>query len=237
MFIGSQRIDSTPPPQPALPPRREHDYSPLEVQIIAGSSLSAESLQGTAKELLGTYARGFLHSQDAVAKRADEFLADLVEHLRSSERIAIARQGEHRAVLCGSVRESPLGRIFHLGGILVDPALQRQGVALDLLRNELIESKAIILTFHTQTENMVKLGNRCAEISLRLSQAVSPYLEDLHRNLDPQSCIDHQRYGGQPLYGDLEALRKFRIPGINISRGDARFFAGLVKLSNEGGIA
>jgi len=232
-----------PPPQGNLPGGpRERIVGQL--QCLDGRTLTERQLQDLSRELLGVYAKGFMHSREAVAQRADEFLADLRDHLTSSQRLLIFRDGPLRAVLCGLVVERPARKsyeyciglveypaekIYHLGGLLLDPELQRKGIGAYLLSMELENTEATVLSFHTQNRNMVKLAEKVATLCHALSCEMAGQLKPLHRDLDSLSCIDRGRYGGKPLYGDLAKLRSIGIPGLDLDRGDAQFFAGRVK--------
>jgi hypothetical protein len=94
-----------------------------------------------------------------------------------------------------------------------------------MLGEELLATKADILTFHTQSRVMLALGERFSEIDEVLAQQIAPLLQ--HRKL----CggVDEGRYGGQPLYGDPSGLRELAIPGLAVHRGDAIFVAGRVR--------
>lgn len=205
-------------PQPEIMPTRSR-----------GGRLTDQQIDALSRDLLGAYAGGFMHSESAVATRTEEFLEDLRKHLKSSQRVVVAHEGNRRAVLCGSVGDCGIGRIYLLGGLLIEPGLQHRGLGSALLQRELIETKAQMLAFHTQSKIMEGLGRKYADINLMSSRLIAQYLPDHHVNLDHNTCIDRGRYGGKPLYGDLERLREIAIPDIDVDKGDARFFAGVIR--------
>ncbi|NDC37553.1 MAG: hypothetical protein EBZ48_05825 [Proteobacteria bacterium] len=235
MFFEPERFKEA----PSLKDTRTNHPDPdtaIAIKRYRGDTLSEQQLNALAKELLGAYAGGFMHSESAVASRADEFLEDLRNHLRSSERIVVAEHGERRAVLCGSVVSCEAGKIYALGGLLIEPGLQQRGLGSELLQQELLETGAHYLSFHTQSRIMEGLGRKYADITPLSSRLIAGYLPLHHANLDYSTCIDHGRYGGKALYGDLDRLKTIAVPVLDLAKGDAQFFAGKV-LSINGGIA
>jgi hypothetical protein len=83
---------------------------------------------------------------------------------------------------------------------------------------------------------MEGLGKKYADIDRLSSRLIAGYLPNHHTSFDYATCIDHGRYGGKPLYGDLDKLKMIAVPGLDLARGDAQFFAGKVHSIN-GGIA
>jgi|GEM_PF-4783899 len=179
----------------------------FKARVCCGATLCSIELNDLATELFPLYARAFMHSDAAISERAEEFRTDLLNHLRDSERILIIEVGDYRSLICGRTFESKLGRIYHLGGILVDPNLQGKGLGAVLLIQELQTIQADILAFHTQSSAMLALGSKVAEINADLTAAVAPYLK--HNRLEGR--VDKQRYGGKPLYGDLQKSLVWRL--------------------------
>jgi len=206
---------------------------PIRVEFLHGSDLEPHALKALSMELLRVYANGFMHSEQALALRQEEFLTDLEVHLRASERILVVRQGDLRGVVCSCIKQCDGSRVYYLGGIILDPELQRQRIGRSLLMQELYDCQVDILAFHTQSRHMHRLGMRCADISLELSQKVAYHMKESHPNIDLETCIDHGRYGGHPLYGDLKRLKEIALPTIDATAGDACFFAGFVKTDNS----
>lgn len=125
--------------------------------------------------------------------------------------------------------------LFHLGGIIVGRSYQGEGLGRKLVQDELIQTQADLLGFHTQSLHMLKLGDQLAEHHLYLSSGLAEEMgtpEPDVRMLGKESRAIHiGRYGGKSLYGDLMRFNRqgMRIKDLNTKNGDAVVYVGEVK--------
>lgn len=125
--------------------------------------------------------------------------------------------------------------LYHLGGIIVGRSYQGEGLGRRLVKDELDQTEADLLGFHTQSLHMLKLGDQLSEHHLYLSQGFAEEIGT--QNFDVQTfgkeprVVHIGRYGGQSLYGDLMCFNRqgMRIKGLNTRNGDAVVYVGEVK--------
>lgn len=126
-------------------------------------------------------------------------------------------------------------RLFHLGGVIVQSQLQDRGIARKLLVDELQQTRATHLGFHTQNAHMLRLGDELSRYDYSISGGLAEELGTRQMQTaivdDRSFIVDAGRYGVGGLYGDLNEFRQRRmsIRGLNTLSGDAVVYVGRVK--------
>lgn len=125
--------------------------------------------------------------------------------------------------------------LYHLGGIIVGRSYQGKGLGRILVRDELTQTEADLLGFHTQSLHMLVLGHELSEYDFSLSSGLAeemgthnPQIQMLgHR----PSVVEKGRYGDHSLYGDLGKFEKGGrvIRDLDYRHGDAVVYVGKVK--------
>jgi GNAT superfamily N-acetyltransferase len=182
----------------------------------------ADRLQ-LADELTPLTGQGFMKCVDADLRQ------DVRNHVCGSERVVVVREGgKPCAFVCSSLHQvEGNGTLYHLEGIIVDKQFQGSGFARRLLEQEIMQSGANPIGFHTQSEKMVGLGQKIADLNamdaLRYGGLIGTH--------DQQGVIDRHRYGNHSLYGDTERFRESAVkaPECDWERGDAVICVGPVR--------
>lgn len=206
-----------PIPRPGTIPHRSADPRQLSEADIAQ----------LGRSLFPIYMSGFMHDGDKSPQQQHKFFEDLLKHIGSTERLTLLEcpEGEVHGFICASIVAVPLGRLYHLEGIVLDQHLQGRGIGYAMLHSELKQCNADVMAFHTQSSRMYRLGQRLADLTPEVADRVAGTIS--HRRL--VGAIDKERYGNEPLYGDLERLRRIAMQGVDVEKGDAVFAAGYVK--------
>jgi len=182
-------------------------------------------------ELTLLTAQGFM--RDISSQTAYKMLfQDVFNHVVPCDRLSVYRSlsGEPVAFLAAGIKEYEGQRIYHLEGIIVDPNLHGKGFAHEALKRELVDCKSDILTFHTQSRLMEKLGSKVSGYDINLSRDIANLIGTSNFVDLPEGPIDRGRYGGNSLYDDTEKFDSIAIkrPDFNYLNGDAIIFAGRV---------
>lgn len=149
---------------------------------------------------------------------------DVENHVLGCDRLVICMcEGEVSCFVAASLREFGEFAVYHLEGVIVEPQFQSAGLALLVMKEELVETSADILAFHTQSIKMVRLGNKLATLNRQLAIEVA----DLIHTSNQSGAIDIGRYGGQSLY-DNPTFAEVAIKSLNWQNGDALICAGWV---------
>jgi hypothetical protein len=203
---------------------------------VAASELSYMVARG----LSGITAAGFLTTL------TEGLVEDVHQHIQSPRlRVAVSDDGinnlEPVAFIASEVKHQGFGQfgsqnLYHLGGIIIDE--KHRGVGEKLLRDELKQTHAGLLGFHTQNARMLSLGDKLAEHDFHSADMQSgvmgtPIARKQYRDLPERglSVIESARYGHSSLYGNLATFYKkdMAIPGLNPETGDAIVYVGKVK--------
>jgi len=136
----------------------------------------------------------------------------------------IVRQDVITGFIASQVLQTERGALYHLGGIIIDPVEQGNGVGFTAIQAELKSSGAALLGFHTESAAMYAIGEKLAACSPEL---VAEFQTLIGSN-NPEGGIDKGRYGEEGLYGDLERFKSRALPSLDIKRGDAVIFIGEV---------
>jgi hypothetical protein len=202
-------------------------YGDLDCEVVEPKLLSREALEVLTRKLLPLYSRGFLRSSNEsdLASTLESY-QDLKAHLSDAGRLRLLNlEGRSVGVVCADFVTTPFGEVYHLQGVILDPALQGKGLAKKALADDMRGQRPKFLAFHTQSRFMLSLGSKLANLSEDLSTRLAPYFS--HVSLT--GGVDKGRYGSKPLYGDHEALKDLAISGLDVLAGDAVFAAGTLK--------
>ncbi len=186
-------------------------------------SVEISKRKSIAEELTPLTGKGFLKSD----LHSQELTLDVFNHVVFSPRLTVVRSSESTPVafIASDIRTIDDQQVFELGGIIVDPTLHGSGLALRLLKDELLETKADILILRTQSKKMLGLANKLAVLDSELTLHFAPYIYP--GNLD--GYINRKVYPGQhSLYEDEESFANDAIEEINWRQGDALVVCGWV---------
>lgn len=179
-----------------------------------------------ANDLTSLAAEGFMRQVSG------DLYQDVYHHVIDCDRLTIVRDGSDRAVAFMAVSLKDFGglRVYHLEGIIVSQRLQGNGFSALLLSNDLRECGADVLTFHTQSRLMEKLGLKVANYDRSLATQVAESVGTRNLVELADGPIDKGRYGGVSLYGDIQRFDSFAIKrlGFSYQDGDAIVFAGRI---------
>lgn len=209
------------------------EFMMFNVVASALSYMVAEGLAGiTAAGFLTTLTQGLID--------------DVYRHIQSPRlRVVVSDEGTHRlepvAFVASEVKHHGFGHfgsqnLYHLGGIIVDE--RHRGIGKRLLLDELKQTGADLLGFHTQNARMLSLGDNLthydfSEADTKAGLLGTPINSKQYRNLPSRgnSVIHLQRYGSSSLYGDLGAFyaQGMYIAGLEPQTGDAVVFVGQVR--------
>lgn len=185
------------------------------------------SISCLSKELCPLTSEGFMRGCVT-----PELASDVDQHLQVADRIVVARDEQSKtpvAFITASMHEFQAGNepglMYHLEGIIVDPDCQGSGISKELLTEDVIDSKATHLGFHTQNARMRALGGKVAEINDQDSIQYANVIDT--RN--PQGIVDAHRYGNCCLYGNQEKFAQTAISEIDWQAGDALICIGPVR--------
>ena len=210
---------------------RKEEYK-YEIILSPGQILSETEKISLSHELTPLTAQGFMRDI-STEKAYEELYQDVFNHVVPCDRLSVYRKvtGEAVAFIAAGLKEFEGKQIYHLEGIIVDPNLHGKGFAQEVLKKELVDCKAGILTFHTQSRLMEKLGNKVSDFDIHLTRKIAELIETSNLIDLPEGPIDKGRYGGQSLYGDTEKFDSVAIkrPDFSYLNGDAIIFAGRVK--------
>lgn len=203
----------------------EEAYFGQERKVIdnPSESLSEQELRQLAEELSSLTASGFL--REGVTS---ELIEDVYQHIAGCDRLSILRDretGVPAAFMAVSLRDLAGLKLYHLEGIIVDSKMRGNGFAPAILKRDLEDVGADLIAFHTQSRSMQGLGLKVA----RLDDDLALRAAGLIGTHNQQGLVDAGRYGGECLYGDIEAFAGDAIAEIDYLGGDARIFAGYVK--------
>lgn len=178
-----------------------------------------------AVELTPLVAEGFMRSDP----NDQELFQDVVNHVATAPRLLIARnsRGEAIAFIAADILEIEDTLFYDLGGIITSAKMQGSGLALDMLKGEISETKVDGLVLRTQNMRMYKLAAKVATLSNDLAAEIAPHTH-YTKNLD--GCINHGAYrDGHSLYEDEKRFAPQAIDWIDWRSGDALVVAGFVK--------
>ena len=176
----------------------------------------------------------------------ESVIADVENHVLGVDRLRVI-VGDHSgsAVVPIAFSASNVRRVstyhpndktlFQLGGIIVGRSYQDEGLGRKLVQDELVQTVADLLGFHTQSLHMLALGHHISDYDFSLSSGLAeemgtPDSEVVMLGKRP-SVIHIGRYGGKSLYGDQMRFSRqgMRIKGLNTRNGDAVVYVGKVK--------
>lgn len=202
-----------------------------ELIISPNQSLSDSEKTILAHKLTPLTAQGFMRDISTETSYAELF-EDVFNHVIPCDRLTIYRNRATTPVafLASELKSFEGVKVYHLGGIIVDPNLHGLGFSYDILKQDLIETNSKILTFHTQSRLMEKLGNKVAQFDIDLATGVAVLIGTANLVEGPQGPIDSGRYGGKSLYGDIARFDQIAVKrqGFNYLNGDAIVFAGRI---------
>jgi hypothetical protein len=207
-------------------------YFGFEREIINPSELNNRQKTNLAYELTPITAIGFMREiSDEKSFRA--MFQDVYNHVVGCQKLTVHRDTDYKSVAFTASGTKKLGNlnVYHLEGIVLSPEIQGNGFAHEILIQELHETGADVLAFHTQSGCMEKLGLRVANYDTNLAREAALLIGTENFVDLPEGPIDKGRYGGSSLYGDVEAFDPIAIKrdGFDFRRGDAIVFAGFVK--------
>lgn len=200
-----------------------------------------------APELRNTVARGLapLAALGFLQKISRSLTRDVKHHVEGVGRLRVIANDVNGvlqpvAFIASDVKARGLGHfgrqtLYHLGGIIVDPEHQGKGLGKKLVRDELAQTRADLLGFHTQNAHMLRLGRKVSNYDFLLSYLLATEMG----TKDPQvatvaavpSVVEAGRYGEHSLYGDLGKFQQEGrvIPDLDYEHGDAIVYVGKVK--------
>lgn len=199
-----------------------------EIQNHAPAEMTAEELEILARELTPVTGRGFMRENIY----SDELFRDVHAHISEASRLIIARSsGKVSSYIASAVSDTEMGKLYHLGGIICEPQYQGSGIALKLLKKELVDTQAQYLGFHTQSKRMHKLGYRLAFLNISDSESYGHLIGSVNQ----QGIVDEARYGGLPLYQQPESIQIAidDIEGLDFFKGDALICVGPIRNLKE----
>ncbi|HKC05054.1 MAG TPA: hypothetical protein VKC54_04250 [Patescibacteria group bacterium] len=208
------------------------DYK-KEIILFPDQALSEDQKVRLSHELTPITAHGFM--RDISTKESyDALFQDVFNHVVPCDRLNIYRAkigNEPIAFIATGLKVFEDLLLYHVEGIITDPKVQGKGFANDILSRELIECGADVLTFHTQSILMKKLGERVSEFDLDLTRKIAEFIGTSNLVDLPEGPIDQGRYGGNSLYGDIKKfdLVAIKQPRFDYLNGDAIVFAGRIK--------
>lgn len=160
-----------------------------------------------------------------------ELIADVTAHLKVADRIVVARGSNLQPVafITTSMHSFDThtghGLMYHLEGIIVKPDYQGSGLSKALLVNDIRDSGATHLGFHTQNARMRALGSKIAYLNEADALAYG-HIIDTNSQC---GSVDISRYGGTSLYGDTAKFSSIAIQDINWQQGDASICIGPIR--------
>lgn len=198
-----------------------------QIEKYFPDDFTPELMTKLAVELSPLTCEGFMRSCVSL-----ELIKDVSNHLMVSDRIVVARDTEQKpiAFMTSSMHtfEGIRGEqelMYHLEGIIVKPECQGSGLSKQLIAQDVLESGATYLGFHTQNGRMKSLGLKIAYIndddSLRYANII-----DTHKL---QGVHDVGRYGNTSLYGNQEKFALYALTDINWRQGDAAVCIGPIR--------
>lgn len=162
-----------------------------------------------------------------------ELARDVRRHIVPVERLRIvSKDNQPIAFIAAETQQTQFGSMYHLGGVIIHPDYQGNGLAKNLLIDEIAQTGAKLLAFHTQSRDMLALGEKLAEMSLSLSSGLAEEIgtpdPDPIMLGDKARVVHHGRYNGKNLYHNLSRFREEGKPieGLNYLMGDAIVFVG-----------
>lgn len=204
-----------------------------EVIVSPNDILTEAEKTNLSHELTPITAEGFMRNiseKDAYSA----LFQDVFNHVVPCDRLLVFRKRTGLApvgFMAIGMKDFEGQKIYHLEGIIIDPSMHGSGFALNVLQNDLVQTKADIFTFHTQSRLMERLGHKVSEFDIDLTRKLA-LLIGTSNVLDlPRGPIDKGRYGGKSLYGDILRFDPVAIkePGFDYLNGDAIVFAGRVR--------
>lgn len=198
-------------------------------------SLAPTILNLLAEGLTPLTALGFMYDLTQVTPSLAQ---DVRNHVVPAERlrIVLGHEQEPVAFIASAVKETALGRLYELEGIIIHPDQQGKRLGKSLLIDELRRTHARLLGFQTQNQRMFDLGLSVAqpdtELALQLGREIgtpSPVLRRTERGDDV--AVHAKRYGGESLYRNVDQFMKDgkEIDGLKTFEGDALVFIGKIK--------
>jgi len=183
------------------------------------TSLPDEVQTQLVQELTPVTGRGFLRNDI----HSDELYQDVANHVINCDRLTIARSGgEVSAFMAQSTVKKGFKKIFHLEGIIVEPAFRSSGLASKMIKKGMKGHS--ILAFHTQSKAMLKLGEKLSKRDDGLAEQIAYIIG----SGDARGNVDVGRYGGQSLYENTSKFARTAIKEIDWENGDAQIFAGKI---------
>lgn len=176
-----------------------------------------------AEKLTPLTGKGFLRFD----LMSEELQQDVANHVVESPRLTLTRdiKNEIVAFIASETKIINNQVIYHLGGIIIDPTLQRSGLAKTLLSQEFLETKADILVFRTQSKKMLGLASKLATLDAELTREFAPLFYP--ENLD--GYINRRVYrGGHSLYEDENQFQHDAIESIDWRQGDSLVACGWI---------
>ena len=197
----------------------------VSVEKYLPENFTPEILSCLSQELSPLTCMGFMRNEVT-----PELVADVSNHLAISDRVAVARDLQQKPIAFITASMKTFGKnsrqelLYHLEGIIVDPMYHGTGFSKIFLAQDVKNSGATFLGFHTQNGRMQSLGSKIANInnadSIRFADVI-----DTHRQ---EGVNDVGRYGTSSLYGNTEQFVDFAIANINWQQGDAMVCIGPV---------
>jgi GNAT superfamily N-acetyltransferase len=162
---------------------------------------------------------------------ADDLAQDVACHVLGCDRLTVARSGgEVTAFVAASLKKMEGETIYHLEGVIVEPEYHNSGLGRQLIERDMAETQSSVLAFHTQSKKMLALGNKLAYLNNQDAVYYSRIINTRMLSVTESGLIvDHQRYGGNCLYGDINQFAQVAVEGIDWQQGDALVCAGRIK--------
>lgn len=203
-----------------------------ETILSPGQVLSENEKLKLSHELTPLTAQGFMRDISSQASY-EALFQDVFNHVVPCDRLNIYRTrlgNESIGFIAAGIKYFESELLYHVEGIITSPNVQGKGFAYEILRNELTECGADVLTFHTQSKQMKKLGNKVSQFDMNLTRKIAELIGTSNLVDLPTGPIDKGRYGGNSLYGDNERFDSIAIKqlGFDYLNGDAIVFAGRI---------
>ncbi|KKS77661.1 MAG: hypothetical protein UV74_C0013G0150 [Candidatus Woesebacteria bacterium GW2011_GWB1_43_14] len=201
----------------------------LQVDLYPNNkALPLELRKEYGEELIPLVAQGFMWPDI----NDPGFREDSLNHVVEVPRLLIARDdmGCARAFIASEVKSYKDLIVYHLYGIMVDPLFHGSGLAQKISERELEVTGSDILLFRTQSNKMLGLGRKLANLNEPLGMRLAPlaYPDNLNWLINERIYRD-----GKCLYGDMDRFEKDAIPWIDWRHGDALVVAGFVNASGN----